>query len=1338
MDRDTKGDLAALKAGRITVSKNSNSTALQKLNARQTLRTVRGSILPKLGTGDRLRKRVAASNNPHPTDDGSVVTYVYRVKATTTTLPYSNEVDGSRHYDAKYQGSGTVVADASKHVDYPSLRQSIQSAQANNKTLHSLEKEMGALLVKAEPTYTSYSARSMLGVSKDEYKKLRAEEMAQTEGLDNNGVKPVQVNASLSLANRVSPHHRVLKQDGPSAFNPLMRAAARPHSTIGAFGRRSTLGGFNAQEFANQVVGDDEEAQLNRAVLAHLNEVSKRKVLSKIEQSQGSADKIMEHQDVIQDIYKESHDRAKVEASKELGKFQGRADTILDKIDEISKLQKEQKDSLLLQQAKHQDVADVIVDNKELIQETVEKAKEDVQEQITKLQQDRQDRADNIIAHADDHARAAALTQALHHAEATARHESAQKAADTIVSSTLNKSEAEGTASADTAPASGAASKAAESASAAEAGTGADGSAANAAVVAIEAKASDGAPKINPARVLKKSLVSVQHAAGATAESPSNHSIHVKHHVHTVSTIEGATHTEHRIIIKSDHDAALCRNLDSDLAKSEDLSKATQNKEVSSGTAANEMIVATHKDKAQTFANIGVSSSSAGTASVGSGKLHGEKEGYHHARPKLEHTDGFGAPRFVSSITNDGLEFDATGFNQNIGLAKGVNAQYIDPVAIDGVKPVQINESSDLSHVKLKSNLTPLSKTTLYGAKSGSLAKDDLEASVFDNRLEKISGLTPDGCIDNGIGKDGIIEQNLKTIDVEENASLDCNNLEEVLEFTRSVQQKQVSDAAYNYAKAMEGVVASLTEQEATDSGFSENLELDKGLSSEIASAGFNLGLGIDGVGDSSTTSFKEGSKTSQVGHAINMAEAYGSDLSQILDPNRVRKFDSATKEEATAGFEALSNSLRQTTLPGFVAYDRPSGKIYLDHQAAYMLGIEWNSSGIPIEAFLINFSWKSRDIFHKFANHRHDHGDTLNCHVSLINGPMKGNVYHFTAGSMMRAKDGTAIYMSAYFTFSSEEIKRAVPRSLGDDGSWEWDGITGEAHFSETYLKMLGYSSSDKFPKTLDEWIKTIVHPDDVKDSITKQRQIILSPNQGDTFESCMRLRHKDGHYIWTLVRGIVLGRDQHGRAYRISGTNTNLKLVKERTDSAKIISYTDHLTGVYNRAYLEKHHKIHAKPENQPLFCVFADVTGLKLVNDNLGHEAGNDLIRLTVRALNKAFSMPHDTFRLGGDEFLLLIPKCNVAKLKMMQSTLDALCLALRETGELPLMIGCGMASLAEAHGNVFHMISIADKRAQEVKRRKHSENYNYLHSYLENRLGARVQKSDNRIIDIDAPQ
>lgn len=158
-----------------------------------------------------------------------------------------------------------------------------------------------------------------------------------------------------------------------------------------------------------------------------------------------------------------------------------------------------------------------------------------------------------------------------------------------------------------------------------------------------------------------------------------------------------------------------------------------------------------------------------------------------------------------------------------------------------------------------------------------------------------------------------------------------------------------------------------------------------------------------------------------------------------------------------------------------------------------------------------------------------------------------------------------------------------------------------------------------------------------------------------------------------------------------------------RELEEQLRYASTHDALTGLHNRTYLDEVRAQLEADEGQ-LGVVFVDVDGLKGVNDRLGHEAGDQLLRRTALVLRSAASTDDLVVRLGGDEFGIYAPRST-------QESLDALILRLR--GELarhnelhrghPLDLSIG-AALAERRGGISQAMRLADHRMYDDKRNR----------------------------------
>jgi diguanylate cyclase (GGDEF)-like protein len=109
-----------------------------------------------------------------------------------------------------------------------------------------------------------------------------------------------------------------------------------------------------------------------------------------------------------------------------------------------------------------------------------------------------------------------------------------------------------------------------------------------------------------------------------------------------------------------------------------------------------------------------------------------------------------------------------------------------------------------------------------------------------------------------------------------------------------------------------------------------------------------------------------------------------------------------------------------------------------------------------------------------------------------------------------------------------------------------------------------------------------------------------------------------------------------------------------KSEKEHYRYFSEYDSMTGVYNRrAGFEKIGTIfekHSKDNLKSSLC-FTDINGLKEVNDNLGHEAGDELIRSVVKVIKDNISEKDFIARLGGDEFLIIFVDSDLDETEMI---------------------------------------------------------------------------------------
>ncbi|MET0820279.1 MAG: sensor domain-containing diguanylate cyclase [Aeromicrobium sp.] len=159
------------------------------------------------------------------------------------------------------------------------------------------------------------------------------------------------------------------------------------------------------------------------------------------------------------------------------------------------------------------------------------------------------------------------------------------------------------------------------------------------------------------------------------------------------------------------------------------------------------------------------------------------------------------------------------------------------------------------------------------------------------------------------------------------------------------------------------------------------------------------------------------------------------------------------------------------------------------------------------------------------------------------------------------------------------------------------------------------------------------------------------------------------------------------------------------------RTLSATDALTGLLNRrGFFDAAEALLLGSTHTGSSCLvaFVDVDGLKTVNDDLGHVAGDEVLVQVATAL-RAVTRPHDVVaRLGGDEFCVLVvdPPADQPSLRdRLVARLDAVNVG--RGGRMPLSASVGTASTSDLPGaSIDDLVQAADLRMYEHKRSRHA--------------------------------
>lgn len=244
------------------------------------------------------------------------------------------------------------------------------------------------------------------------------------------------------------------------------------------------------------------------------------------------------------------------------------------------------------------------------------------------------------------------------------------------------------------------------------------------------------------------------------------------------------------------------------------------------------------------------------------------------------------------------------------------------------------------------------------------------------------------------------------------------------------------------------------------------------------------------------------------------------------------------------------------------------------------------------------------------------------------------GNVSHV----IEYIRDITARKLADEARRESEERYMLAARAA-NDGLWDWDMKSNEVYYSPRWKSMLGYEE-DEIRNNPSEWLDRI-HSDD---RMYVEREIAAHINgQIPSLKSEHRILHKDGTYRWILVRGLAVS-DASASNYRMAGSITDITERKMTEEQLIFDALHDALTGLPNRVlFMDRlaHVVDREKRKSKELFAViFLDMDRFKVLNDSLGHAAGDKMLVAISKRLGESFRPGDTVARLGGDEFAILL--------------------------------------------------------------------------------------------------
>lgn len=247
-------------------------------------------------------------------------------------------------------------------------------------------------------------------------------------------------------------------------------------------------------------------------------------------------------------------------------------------------------------------------------------------------------------------------------------------------------------------------------------------------------------------------------------------------------------------------------------------------------------------------------------------------------------------------------------------------------------------------------------------------------------------------------------------------------------------------------------------------------------------------------------------------------------------------------------------------------------------------------------------------------------------------------------------------------------------------------NGQTQILNVNRSFEQIFQYS----YQEAIGQRIVDLIVPNTKKDEYWNSDQLVRQGKmpRGET----VRMR-KDGSLVQVGYVSFPIEYDEKPVGYYVIYTDITAR--KEAEEKLRYISYHDSLTGLYNRSFFEL--KMQEYETNPPeyLGMIVCDIDGLKIINDTLGHKAGDKFLLKTSELLSIHLKETDILARIGGDEFVILLPGY---KKQEVNDLVDKIRQTIKDhnnniaVGQMLLNVSMGSSAMEDHRGQSIHQLFI----------------------------------------------
>ncbi|MEM7251002.1 MAG: diguanylate cyclase [Pseudomonadota bacterium] len=331
-----------------------------------------------------------------------------------------------------------------------------------------------------------------------------------------------------------------------------------------------------------------------------------------------------------------------------------------------------------------------------------------------------------------------------------------------------------------------------------------------------------------------------------------------------------------------------------------------------------------------------------------------------------------------------------------------------------------------------------------------------------------------------------------------------------------------------------------------------------------------------------------------------------------------------------------------------------------------------------------------------------------------------------FHSHEITQVASALAAKWRAHRSLNWNRIRLATAQRIARVGDWEWNPKTGEASWSPELTRILALPDTASDGKLATLWMGIAAQ------DLARVKDAINETLRDGTEQRVEYKVERNSEEIFFRLETVRVS-SPSGDALRVVGSIQDITESKRYEKRIRYLAYHDPLTGLPNRAFLRRYLPFslsQAARDKTKVAVLFLDLDGFKSINDTLGHDAGDEVLKAVAERISKSvrdgdcttrldtMSKRETVTRLAGDEFILVLNDISDSDSAVMvaERVITAISEPMQVNGQsLQCGTSVGIAVFPEDGNDADSMLKAADAAMYAAK--KDGRNLHVLYSELQ---------------------